>query len=531
MAVSGSGSRRSSSGSTRRSTVAPFRSRTSHFFRSGSAINPSLNGFAIQWASGQDGFVPTTDIRPTVHMVPVSVLATPCDVQVQWAHFMDAFYWYDYYGSAWVGAADSRIMGADYVVNSVVSGSDLSISPPLDLDTNAWLVRARSGDGSSWGFWSAPITVSVFSVALAGAFYVDENVGVEYNTPRMSSSVYIDENVGMVFDTIYDDAVYLDLNVGIGTVVPLIFASEFLDENITPSWGENVAAAVYMDIDIDPSKHPVPHLWWVVPEHGQEGWIFHLFGHGFGQSQSEFAGRVLVNELQSGIVDWSLIRSSLQRNELSLTARQGTSNGNRLKVLLASAPVPSMQMFTGDSVVWEEYWDTPPVSNLGFGISFILRGTERGSFSDASGTDDNGMLLRAGTARSPAYKTWLRHSYTVVPADNGGSIGNFYLNFINDSTSAYEAGVRIRNVGVKDGTTGNVKWWALPPSVVSFTPPTPITAEGGSAIISSTVWSPDVIIDKGSGLTDQVILPEHGHLVVSVPDGAVSGPVTVRLTL
>jgi len=451
------------------------------------------------------------------------------DVQVQWAHFVQAFQNYD---GTLTGTYPASMlqMGQDYTLNGVVSGAATSSTSPAVLDTNSWVVRARAGNATTgvWGRWSSVARIGIYAVQVSGALYIDENVGQSFNAPRFYAAAYIDENVGISDASLLQDAMYVNENVGVHVPYPLDNTAAYFDENVGPDVQSTKAATAYIDMDVDSSQHPVPYVWWIVPVQGREGWLFHVFGHGFGDSQAEYNGEVLLNDLSGGILVWERVPASLAQNELELTIQPGTTIGSQLKLLLAAAPGTTFS--AGDKVVWEEYWDAPGGENLGFGLSFVVGGIEYGSFTDTTRTDDNGAKLQAGTDRTPAYKSWLSHSYTIQAADGGDAVGAFYVNLVTQYLGQVAAVVRIRNVGVMDGSTGVVTWWAVPPTVVGWAPGAPLVAQNGSKLSSQAVLAPDIEIDPGTGLSDQTILPEHGHIVVSVPSGAETGPVKVRLT-
>lgn len=502
---------------------------STHFIRDDNLRNPPVNGFAIQWASDQQTTFFTDNTKPSVTFVPTSVLDPTVQVQVQWAHFQDAFSWYDSHSdNAWTGTPDGRTMGSDYTLTDVPVDTATTTYSPVDLDFNYWLVRVRAGNGTSWGLWSAAVRVSVYATQLSNAFYIDQNVGMNFNTPRMYAAMYIDENVGLADLDVVGGGMFIDMNIGVNSPYPIQSSAFFIDENVTPDWTAPTAAAAYLDMNIDSTVHPTPHIWWIVPVQGREGWLFHLYGHGFGDTQSAFNGRVLINDIQTGVITWERVAASLQQNYLSLTLRPGSTVGSILKVLLNTPSGITVQ--TGDRIVWDEYWESPAGTNLGFGLSFVVGNTEYGSNSDGTRTDNAGMLLRPGTDRTPAYGTWLHREYTIQSGDNNDAIGSFYFYLIAQSTTQGLSTVRLRNVGVISGQSNVAKWWAVPPTIMSYTPPVPVTAQNGATVDSTSIYSPDVMIDPASGLVDQTILPEHGHIVVSVPEGAVSGPVKVRLT-
>ncbi len=64
-----------------------------------------------------------------------------------------------------------------------------------------------------------------------------------------------------------------------------------------------LSAFLYAFGDIN-TDTPTPHLWYVVPDYGQEGWQFTVVGYGLGDSQGEYSGLVKLNALTCSVVTW-----------------------------------------------------------------------------------------------------------------------------------------------------------------------------------------------------------------------------------
>ena len=50
---------------------------------------------------------------------------------------------------------------------------------------------------------------------------------------------------------------------------------------------------------------PVPHIWYLFPTFGREGWEFKIVGYGFGDTQGEHTGTARLNALAVGIISWA----------------------------------------------------------------------------------------------------------------------------------------------------------------------------------------------------------------------------------
>lgn len=81
-----------------------------------------------------------------------------------------------------------------------------------------------------------------------------------------------------------------------------------------PAAGSGPADGYTMDFDrylydlsyVD-STTPTPHIWYVFPSFGQEGWEFRIIGWGFGDSEAALSGEVLLNALGCSVISWQKI--------------------------------------------------------------------------------------------------------------------------------------------------------------------------------------------------------------------------------
>lgn len=50
---------------------------------------------------------------------------------------------------------------------------------------------------------------------------------------------------------------------------------------------------------------PTPHIWYLFPTFGREGWEFKIVGYGFGDTQGTYANALArLNALTVGIISW-----------------------------------------------------------------------------------------------------------------------------------------------------------------------------------------------------------------------------------
>ena len=61
---------------------------------------------------------------------------------------------------------------------------------------------------------------------------------------------------------------------------------------------------LYLLANVDTST-PTPHIWYLFPTFGREGWEFKIIGFGFGDTQGQHTGTARLNALAVGIISWS----------------------------------------------------------------------------------------------------------------------------------------------------------------------------------------------------------------------------------
>ena len=142
-------------------------------------------------------------------------------------------------------------------------------------DGTTYYVRARAGDGTHWGPWSA---TSSFLVQIAygrGFLYSTLNAGVEV-TPVDNWPAYSYENVGVAVTLVDNWPIYSYENVGVQITT-------------VDNW------PAYSYENVDSSLLPEPRIWFLRPESGRPSDGIAIYGLGFGDLQSTFSGVVEID--------------------------------------------------------------------------------------------------------------------------------------------------------------------------------------------------------------------------------------------
>lgn len=228
---------------------------------------------------------------PSIIVLPRSLSGDPLDVQIEWRQRPPTR-----------DAAGRWTPEPSYVSTTTATPSDveLVLTPPTALPFYTWYYRVRAGSLSSglWTDWTSPDRYIDLNPVLGSvAQYIDMNVGVL--AVGRGTVAYVDMNIGAA-DTHYEAAQYTDLNVGI--LPRWVLDARYVDMNIYPPTGE-FRTLRYTDFEIT-TDIPVPHIWWVRPEQGREGYVFHIYGHGFGDFQGQHGGSVFLGVLRCPVVRW-----------------------------------------------------------------------------------------------------------------------------------------------------------------------------------------------------------------------------------
>lgn len=260
-------------------------------------IVPVVNGYTIEIVSPVNGAT-VRDAKPTILFVPTSILGDPVDVQVEWRTTVPVLP-YPYVTWSPAPTYSQELTGLS-------SGDTHSVQPPTDLTQRSWWYRLRAGNLSAnvWGAWTqANQYLDVQAIIGSIASYLDMNIGV-MSRVTMDAVVYMDLNVGTAVVPSLDVAAsYSDMNVGIFSVWKL--AAQYSDLNISPVL-EALASTTYLDLNVT-TEQPDPVIWWIRPEQGREGYVFNIYGHGFGDFQNQYDGQVRLGEYICQISRWEKV--------------------------------------------------------------------------------------------------------------------------------------------------------------------------------------------------------------------------------
>lgn len=228
-----------------------------------------------------------------MRVTPSSVLHDPVDVQIEWRTqrpYLDPFFW-----------QPAPTYASEYL--ALPSDEEAILTSPAALTYTTWYYRVRAGSKATnvWGEWSpAQRFLDVSPVLGSTAGYIDLNIGASY-LDATGAIAYIDLNVGMPETTeLMVVATTVDLNVGV--LSQWKQTQSYADLNVYPPT-EPYNPMRYADLNVSPGV-PTPHIWWIRPEQGLEGYVFHIFGHGFGAFPGEYSGTVYLGALACQVVEW-----------------------------------------------------------------------------------------------------------------------------------------------------------------------------------------------------------------------------------
>lgn len=254
-------------------------------------------------------------LTPTITVLPVSELSTPVDVQVEWRTQPP---WYNPDTYTWIPSPT-------YVSEYLAAASDfpLEVTPPGPLSYTTWFFRARAGSKTLdlWSDWTASARyVDVNPILGSTTSYIEMNVGAT-GLEWAGAVAYLDLNVGVEQeDAAAAVLAYSDMNVGVDPKWKQ--TTSYSDMNVYPPTGEYLPAG-YADMYVLVER-PTPHIWWIRPEQGREGYVFHIFGHGFGQQVNEYDGSVWLGALECQVVRWVTVpQSATTPEEMRITRGSG----------------------------------------------------------------------------------------------------------------------------------------------------------------------------------------------------------------
>jgi len=482
---------------------------------------PLVNGFGIEFVAPVNGFH-SRDRRPDITVIGYSLVGTPVDIQIEWRTQM----------ATQPGSNPTPttpwVPSPTYTVNlsDVISGTPQVTEPPTDLGYQTWWYRGRAGDAdtNTWGEWSPQKFLDVYPILGSTTEYIDINIGVEQAATLDLLAAYLEMNVGVETVSPLPVARYLNLNVGIESNLKL--AAEYMNMNVFPPTGD-YQAAVYTDLNAVTDETPVPHIWWIRPEQGKEGYVFNIYGHGFGAFQNEYDGEVHLGNLVCAIARWETVPAAVVASTVKVSGRpRATSSTTDMPyVLLNSSDSHVVQ--EGDIFEYDVMWEVPSSTRLDIFPSFSVGAT----------TTDMGMspwLLNDTTGdawvsdQPEAYGAW-HHRRFVVPAGSpliGQSISQFRIQWYGfDAAQPIRTG-SIRSFVIRSADETPILWVTGDDNESAPV----LTYVANTGTLDYTEYSQEgYVIEHGQALDPDIITPEHGWIVAIVPTGAVSSMVKVVL--
>lgn len=477
---------------------------------------PPVNGYVAQITSPANGYG-SADRTPTVYVMGTSLAFPTVDLQIEWRR-QEAFY----ISAVWTPPATYTVS-----VEDTASGVPVGVDPPTNLAYGSWWYRVRAGNSTTnlWSDWSPQQWLDVRPVLGSMAEYIDMNIGVT-DPPIYKLAVYAEMNVGLDLATVVGELVtYAEMNIG--AIEQTFQASEYADLNIGPKLNP-YEVAEYMDFNVVTDETPVPHIWWIRPEQGKEGYVFNIYGQGFGEFQNQYDGKVLLGNLVCSIARWEIVDAQVVASTVSVIGKArptaGATSGMAYPwVSLAAATVT---FEAGDTIDYDMRWDTPLSSRLDIFPTFSQAGNIMGLGTNLLLNDSTGDAWISD--QPEAYGAWHHRHFTVPPGHYlvGKAVTNFGIAWYGFDAAQSFRGGSIRSFVIRRAD-GTVKHWATGDDNLNNVPLV-YTANTGT-LQSSTFEQDGYEIIQGEGLDPDTITPEHGWIVAVVPSGAVSSMVRVVL--
>ncbi len=498
----------------RRNHPRPPARRGGAVFRRALRKPPLVNGFGIEFVSPVNGYH-SRDRRPDLLVIGHSLLGTPVDIEVEW-RTQKAFR---------STPLDPWLPAPTYVSSfpGAVAETPQIIEPPVDLTFTTWWYRGRVGNSSTgtWSDWSSQYYLDVYPILGSTAEYVDINIGIEQPSTIDVLAAYLDMNVGIETTSLLPLVRYLDLNVGVESKLKL--AAEYMNLNVYPPTG-TYQAAVYTDLNMVTDETPVPHIWWIRPEQGKEGYVFNIYGHGFGAFQNEYNGEVRLGNLVCSISRWEIVPPGLVASTVKVSGRprSGASTTDQPYVLLNSG---SRVVSAGDIIEYDMMWEVPSNSRLDIFPSFDISSTTTDmGYGSALLNDINGSAWISD--QPAAYGAW-HHRRFIIPSDHflvGKTISNFNVKWYGSDVSQPIRTGSIRSFVIRQSDETPVLWVTGDDNQSAPV----MTYVANTGALDYTEFDQDgYVIEHGMALDPDLITPEHGWIVAIVPSGAVSSMVRV----
>ena len=480
---------------------------------------PPVNGYAITLVSPVNGGTVRVR-RPNVEFIPISVLGDPVDIQIEWRTTPPRIDPDKLPLIVWVPDPTYT-----QELEALSSGDVHSFQPPTDLGNRSWYYRLRAGSLATniWGDWTQEDRyLNVISPIGSATAYLDLNIGAPRPT-TMGAVIYSDMNIGLDFADHMDlSAAYSDLNVGI--LPELVASVVYSDLNIHPVL-RAMRTAVYSDLNIDTSQ-PDPTIWWIRPEEGKEGYVFNIYGHGFGDFQGQYGGKVRLGNLVCAISRWEKVPAELRTGTVVVSGKpRAVSSTTALPYVLLSTEQRTVQ--AGDIIEYDMQWDYPVGSRLDVFPYFTVSGS--------SSPIGYGSALLNDTTGDPwisdqpeAMGAW-HHRRFVVPTGSflvGRTITNFGIGWYGFASDTPTRTARVRSFVVRRADETPTLWITGDDQTSSPA----LTYVANTGVLDYTEFDQEGhVIHHGQALDPDVITPEHGWIVAVVPPGAVSSMVQVSL--
>ena len=499
-------------------------------------LPPQINGYGVEIQSPAMGYH-SRDKRPDITVVPRASVAMVADVQVEWRTQMAYQAGLNPLPSApWLPTPTYVSTALDQPRNTPVV-----LEPPTDLSYTTWWYRVRVGDidANVWSAWSEQRFLDVYPILGQASEYIEMNVGVVAPDKLDQTAIYIEMNVGAETVTHPQLMRYVAMNVGVESKVKL--SAEYMPMNVYPPTGEYQAAA-YTDLNMVTDQTPQPHIWWIRPEQGKEGYVFNIYGHGFGPSRGSYDGKVRLGNYECAIARWEVIPASPRSGVVTAEGTPklsgvptDTSYFTNLPRLRVRNDI-SYVLQVGDVIEFDIMSDNElqfifpsfDVSGTGFppssyATSYWLARTSL-TDQDNHGWDSVWNNFVPNVWKTRRFTIPANTTYTEMA---GKTISNFDLRWYYIDPLARSNKVSVRRWRIIPAN-GSAPIWITGDDEMSV-PLMTYTAVGGSILHDASYDRTGHVIDHGSGLDPDTITPEHGWIVAIVPTGAVSADVHVVL--
>lgn len=418
---------------------------------------------------------------------------------------------------------------ATYTVSipDVVNESPTFTEPPTDLAYGTWYVRVRAGnaDTNFWGGWSTQVWLDVRPRLGSFAQYIDMNVGLE-PPPLAGTVAYIEMNVGV--DPAALDlnlAAYAEMNVGVEPTP--MGATAYTDLNVGPNFGA-LRVAAYTDFNAVTDETPIPHIWWIRPEQGKEGFVFNIYGQGFGAFQGEFDGRVMLGALQCSISRWEIVPPELLATTIRVSGQPRTTSSTTSLPTVLLNTATSVVFAEGDIIEYDLLWEVPSSSRLDIFPVFDVSGnsSSKMGYGSALLNDTTGDAWISD--QPEAYGSWHHRRFVIPPGHFliGKTANNFGVGWYG-----FDAGSPVRTGAIRSfvirASDETAKLWVTGDDEEHDVLMTYVANTGALTFSELDRETHEII--HAPGLGPDTITPEHGWIVAIVPSGAVSSMVKVVL--